>query len=109
MKPPRLRGLFLCIEAAALIYKPVQVRIFESYSVMFKTLSWVVFAIIVVVAGFQYQYESLDPCEWMTQEIALTAGIPGVSGFGSTAGAILSKGECLQNWMDLRVKGAESK
>jgi len=76
---------------------------------MVKTVGWVAFAVVAVVAGFQYQYNSLDPCEWMTQEMAQYAGVPAVSGLGETAGVVLNKGECLQNWMDLRVKGAESK
>jgi len=103
-----VQRLFLCIRAIALIYMRTLVRVFESHYIMFKTVGWVVLAIIIVIVGFQYQYESLDPCEWMTQEIAMSAGIPGVSGLGSTAGAMMGKGECLQNWMDLRVKGAES-
>lgn len=76
---------------------------------MFKTAGWVVAAVALVVVGFQYRYESLDPCEWLTQEIVMSAGLPGVSGLGKTAGVVMSTGECLQNWMDLRVQEAESK
>ncbi|MFT6558113.1 MULTISPECIES: hypothetical protein [Sneathiella] len=75
---------------------------------MIKTIGWSAIAVVVVVAGFLYRYQSLDPCEWMTQELSEYAGISGISGLGSTAGAVMNTGECLQNWMDLRVKGAES-
>ncbi|MBL4739580.1 MAG: hypothetical protein JKY12_01210 [Sneathiella sp.] len=74
---------------------------------MLKTVGWTTFAVVVVVTGFLYRYESLDPCEWMTQELVEYAGVPAVKGLGGTAGAIMGTGECLQNWMDLRVKGAE--
>lgn len=74
---------------------------------MLKTLGWTAFAVVVVVAGFLYQYESLDPCEWMAQELVEYAGVPSVKGLGGTAAAVMNTGECLQNWMDLRVKGAE--
>ncbi len=74
---------------------------------MIKTMGWTSAAVVVVVAGFLYQYESLDPCEWMTQELATYSGLTGIKGLGGTAGAVMGTGECLQNWMDLRVKGAE--
>ena len=74
---------------------------------MIKTMGWTAIAVVVIVAGFLYRYESLDPCEWMTQEPAEYAGVPGVQGLGGTAGVVMTTGECLQNWMDLRVKGAE--
>lgn len=76
---------------------------------MLKTSGWIAAAVIIVIVGFLYRYESLDPCEWMTQEMAQYAGLPGVNGLGGTAGAVMSTGQCLQNWMDLRVKGAEAK
>ncbi len=76
---------------------------------MFKTAGWIVAAIALVVVGFQYRYESLDPCEWLTQEMAMSTGLPGIQGLGAAADTVMSKGECLQNWMDLRVKDAESK
>jgi len=74
---------------------------------MIKAVGWTIFGIVVIIGGFLYQYKSLDPCEWMTQELAELAGVTGVSGLGRTAGVVMSQGECLQNWMDLRVKGAE--
>lgn len=81
----------------------------KAINIMIKTAGWIAGAIIIVVVGFQYRYESLDPCEWMTQEMAGIAGVSGITGLGNTAGVVLNKGECLQNWMDLRVKGAENK
>ncbi|GLQ05653.1 hypothetical protein [Sneathiella chinensis] len=74
---------------------------------MIKALGWTTVAVTVVVAGFFFRYDSLDPCEWMTQELAQYTGVPGVSGLGSTANMMMDTGQCLQNWMDLRVKGAE--
>ncbi len=74
---------------------------------MIKALGWVAVGVVVIVAGFLYRYESLDPCEWMTQELTDYAGVSGIQGLGGTAGVVMSTGECLQNWMDLRVKGAE--
>jgi len=62
-----------------------------------------------MVGGFYFEYESLDPCEWMTQEMTRFASIGGVSGLGDAAGHMMGKGECLTNWMDLRVKEAETK
>ena len=76
---------------------------------MIKTAGYVTAAIVIVLVGFQYRYESLDPCEWLTQEMVMSTGLPSVSGLGKTADAVMSKGECLQNWMDLRVQEAESK
>ena len=76
---------------------------------MFKTAGYIIAAIALVVVGFLYRYETLDPCEWLTQEMAMSTGLPSVSGLGGAADVVLSKGECLQNWMDLRVKDAESK
>lgn len=73
---------------------------------MIKSMSWIAIAVIVVVAGFLYRYESLDPCEWMTQELT-NYGASGISGLGATAGVVMGTGECLQNWMDLRVQDAE--
>ncbi len=74
---------------------------------MIKTMSWITVAVIVIIVGFLYRYESLDPCEWMTQELVAYTGVTGVTGLGGTAGVVMGTGECLQNWMDLRVKGAE--
>ncbi len=74
---------------------------------MIKTMGWAAVGVVVVTAGFLYRYDSLDPCEWMTQELGEYAGVSGVKGLGGTAGSLMGTGECLQNWMDLRVKDAE--
>ncbi|WP_169567752.1 hypothetical protein [Sneathiella limimaris] len=75
---------------------------------MVKTAGWFLAAIVIVVGGFQYRYNSLDPCEWLTQDLTQFASLPGISGLGGAAGTVMSTGQCLQNWMDLRVKEKEA-
>ncbi|PHQ70839.1 MAG: hypothetical protein COB93_04535 [Sneathiella sp.] len=74
---------------------------------MIKFLGWTMLGIIVVVAGFLYQYESLDPCEWLTQDYAATAGLQPISGLGEAAGLVLEPTECLTRWANLRIENAE--
>lgn len=63
--------------------------------------------IIVIVAGFLYRYESLDPCEWLTQDLTAYAGLNPVSGLGETAGLIMEPTECIREWANLRIEAAE--
>jgi hypothetical protein len=74
---------------------------------MIKAIGWTALGVTFVVGGFYYQYKSLDPCEWMTQEMAQYAGMS-VNGLGGTAGVVMGKQKCFENWMDLRVKGVEN-
>jgi hypothetical protein len=63
--------------------------------------------IIVIVAGFLYRYESLDPCEWLTQDLTAYAGLNPVSGLGETAGLVMEPMECVREWANLRIETAE--
>ena len=74
---------------------------------MIKFLGWTMLAIVVVVAGFLIRYESLDPCEWLTQDLTAYAGLQPVTGLGETAGLVMEPSECIQRWADLRIKNAE--
>ena len=56
---------------------------------MIKILGWVMLGVIVVVAGFLYRYESLDPCEWLTQDLTAHAGLQPVTGLGEAAGLVM--------------------
>ncbi len=76
---------------------------------MIKAIGWSALGVTILVGGFYFEYKSLDPCEWMTQELTRSAGLSSVSGLGTTAAHLMGKQECFQNWMDLRVKGAEAK
>jgi hypothetical protein len=74
---------------------------------MIKLLGWIMLGVIVVVAGFLYQYESLDPCEWLTQDLVAYSGLKPVSGLGDTAGLILEPTECIKRWANLKIESAE--
>ncbi|WP_373085171.1 hypothetical protein [Sneathiella sp.] len=74
---------------------------------MIKLLGWVMLGIIVIVAGFLYRYESLDPCEWLTQDLTAHAGLKPVTGLGNTAGLIMEPTECIKRWANLRVEDAK--
>lgn len=74
---------------------------------MIKFLGWVMLGIIVIVAGFLYRYESLDPCEWLTQDLTAHAGLQPVSGLGEAAGLVMEPMECIQRWANLRIEDAE--
>jgi len=76
---------------------------------MIKAIGWCSLLGVIMVGGFYFEYRSLDPCEWMTQEMTRFDNVGGVTGLGSAAGHIMAKGECLTNWMDLRVKEAEAR
>ncbi|TNE40263.1 MAG: hypothetical protein EP348_02400 [Alphaproteobacteria bacterium] len=74
---------------------------------MIKFLGWVMLGVIVIVAGFLYRYESLDPCEWLTQDMAAHAGLKPITGLGGTAGLIMEPTECFSRWANLRVEDAQ--
>ena len=74
---------------------------------MIKILGWVMLGVIVVVAGFLYLYESLDPCEWLTQDLTAHAGLQPVTGLGEAAGLVMETTECIQRWANLRIEDAE--
>ena len=74
---------------------------------MIKTLGWVMVGVIVIVAGFLYRYESLDPCEWLTQDLTAHTGLKPIAGLGDAAGLVMEPTECVKRWANLRVEDAQ--
>jgi len=90
-------------------YIQARVSVFTARRIgeMIKFLGWTMLGVIVIVAGFLYRYESLDPCEWLTQDLAVSAGLQPVRGLGDAAGFVMEPMECVERWAKLRIESAE--
>ena len=64
-----------------------------------KSIGWLAVIAVLIASGFLLYYKSLDPCEWMTQEMSRNAGLP-MEGLGRLVAPALSTGSCARNWLD---------
>jgi hypothetical protein len=67
--------------------------------VIIKSIGWLAVLALLIASVFLLYYKSLDPCEWMTQEMSRNAGLP-MEGLGRLVAPAMSTGECAQNWLD---------
>ena len=71
----------------------------------------VVLAVAAVIATFA-RYESIDPCEWLEQDMTRALGMPRVvaqarirAGFMFRGIVEPTSGECLKEWWRLKSEG----
>ncbi len=71
----------------------------------------VVLAVAAVIATFA-RYESIDPCEWLEQDMTRALGMPRIvaqarirAGFMFRGIVEPTSGECLEDWWRLKAKG----
>ncbi len=71
----------------------------------------VVLAVAAVIATFA-RYESIDPCEWLEQDMTRALGMPRVVAQARIRAGFMLRGiveptsrECLEDWWRLKAEG----
>ena len=79
---------------------------------MIRILIIVAGLLIVAVVATYGRYQSLDPCDWMEQDLATQSSLPRVAVELQIAAAFLldgitepGPGDCLTKWWDWRREG----